>query len=84
MRRSRLALFVVLAMSVLAYSGSNAWAQAACAVNLAVHPHARILLHHKTIAQCVSGAAGCKCVSCYGFDGAVYSYCNSLWAPIPH
>ena len=83
MRRSRLSLFVILALSVLAYSGSNAWAQG-CAVNLSVHNHASILLKHMRLAQCVSGVAGCKCVSCYGFGGAVYTYCNPLWAPIPH
>ncbi len=83
MSRRRLGLFVVIATFVLAYSGSNAWAQA-CAVNLWVHPHAKIVLKHRVLAQCVSGAAGCKCVSCYGLDGGVYTYCNSLFAPIPH
>ena len=38
---------------------------------------AKILLRHKVLAQCVSGAAGCKCVSCYGFGGGVYTYCNA-------
>ena len=56
----------------------------ACAVGLSVHNHARIVLHHKTIATCSSKMDGCKCVSCYGLDGKVYSACYPLLAGIPH
>jgi hypothetical protein len=43
MRRSRLLLYVALALSGLVYSGSNAWAQR-CAVQLSVHPYATVFL----------------------------------------
>lgn len=83
MRRFRLSLYLALALSGLVSSGS-AWAGwPACAVGLSVHNHARIVLHHKTIAKCMAGAAGCKCVSCYGLTGGVYSACYSLLASIP-
>ena len=83
MRRFGLSLGVALA---LVYSGS-AWAAGltwpACAVGTSVHNHARILLHHKTIAKCDGKTAGCKCVSCYNLDGSVYSACYALVAPMP-
>jgi hypothetical protein len=82
MRRIRLALCAALALSAFGYSGSSAWA-GACAVQLAVHNHASIWLNGKRLAQCVSGASGCKCVSCYNFDGSVYAACYPLVAPIP-
>jgi hypothetical protein len=82
MRRYRLSLYVVLALSVLAYSGSFARADV-CAVNLSAHNHASILLKHKRIAKCMGGD-GCKCVSCYNLDGSVFSACFPLVAGIPH
>jgi hypothetical protein len=82
MRRIKLSLCLALALSGLTYSGAQA-ASLACAVGMNVHNHAWILLHHHRLAQCVSGAAGCKCVSCYNWAGAVYSTCYSLVAPIP-
>jgi hypothetical protein len=55
----------------LGYSTSQAQAlpSLACAVGLNVHPGARILLNHHTIARCTAGGAGCKCVSCYDLNG---------------
>jgi hypothetical protein len=83
MRRFALSTGFALAFSGLALSGS-AWAVTwpACAVGTSVNNHARIMLNHKTIASC-SGAAGCKCVSCYNLDGSVYSACYALVAPMP-
>jgi hypothetical protein len=84
MRLSRLSLCLAvigLTMS-LGYSTSQAL-PGACAVGVNVHPGARILLNHRTIARCASGQAGCKCVSCYNLDGSVYSACYPLVAPIP-
>jgi hypothetical protein len=86
MRLYRLAICLAvigLTMS-LGYSTSQAQAlpSLACAVGLNVHPGARILLHHHTIAQC-TGAAGCKCVSCYNLNGSVSALCFPLVAPIP-
>ena len=49
MRRSRLLLYVALALSGLVYSGSNAWAQR-CAVQLSVHPYATVFLWGRPIA----------------------------------
>ena len=78
MRRYRLSLYVALAVAGLVYSGSNASAQSWCAVQYTVHNSARILLNHKTIASCTSGAAGCECVSCYTLTGSVSSACYAL------
>ena len=84
MRRLRLSLCLALALSGLSYSVANAW-PLNCAVGLSVHNHARIVLNGKTLAQCQSGANGCKCVSCYDLSGAVYSACYPLFAAgIPH
>ena len=85
MRRFGLSLCAAFALSVLVGSAS-AWAAmpGACAVGLSVHNHARIVLHHKTIATCSSKTDGCKCVSCYGLDGKVYSACYPLVAGVPH
>ena len=87
MRRYRLAMCLAvigLTMS-LGYSTSQAQAlpSLACAVGLNVHPGAWILLHHRPIARCMSGGAGCKCVSCYNFNGSVSALCFPLIAPIP-
>jgi hypothetical protein len=76
-------LGVAIALAGLVYSGSNAWAQSWCAVQTSVHNHASIMLKHKKLARCMSGAAGCKCVSCYDFTGAVSTVCAALVAPIP-
>ncbi len=81
MRRIQLSVGLALAMSVAAFTGAQA--QTWCAVGTSVHNHARIVLHHHTLAKCVSGAAGCKCVSCYNLDHSVYSACYALVAPIP-
>ena len=83
MRRSRLLLYVALALSGLVYSGSNAWAQR-CAVQLSVHPYATVFLWGRPIAHCMSGAGGCKCVSCWGLNGAVNAACYPLAGPIPY
>lgn len=83
MRRLGLSLFLALALSGAGYSGAQAW-PLSCAVGLSVHNHARIMLKGKTLAQCQSGASGCKCVSCYDLSGAVYSACYPLVASIPH
>jgi hypothetical protein len=84
MRRYRLSLCLVLALAGLAYSGSNASAQSWCAVQTAVHSNASLWLNGKKLTQCMAGAAGCKCVSCYTVGGAVYSACYPLVAAIPH
>ncbi len=83
MRRFGLSVGLALALSGVAFSGSAFAAWPACAVGTSVHNHARILLHGKTIASCMSGANGCKCVSCYNLDGSVYSACYALVAPMP-
>ena len=85
MRLYRLAMCLAvigLTMS-LGYSTSQAQAlpSLACAVGLNVHPGARIVLNHHTIAQC-TGAAGCKCVSCYNLNGSVSALCFPLVAPV--
>ena len=83
MRRYRFSLCLAFTLTAgLVFSGSQAFAQA-CAVGLNIHPHARILLNHHTIAQC-NAAAGCKCVSCTNLGGSVSSVCYPLAAPIPH
>jgi hypothetical protein len=85
MRRSRLLLYVALALSGIIYSGgSNARAHMGCAVQLSVHPYATVFLWGRPIAHCVSGAAGCKCVSCWGPAGGVHAACYPLLTPIPH
>jgi hypothetical protein len=86
MRRYRLSIclaVVGLAMS-LGYSTSQAQGlpSLACAVGMNIHPGARILLNHHTIAQCTSNG-GCKCVSCYNLNGSVSAVCYPLIAPIP-
>src|ERR1700680_2917627 len=63
MRRIQLSVGLALALSVVAFTGAQA--QVWCAVGTSVHNHARIMLHHKTLAKCDSNANGCKCVSCY-------------------
>ena len=70
---------VGLAMG-LGYSTSQAL-PGACAVGVNVHPGARILLGHHTIARCTS-SGGCKCVSCYDLNGSVTAVCYPLMAPI--
>jgi hypothetical protein len=78
MRHLRLSVCLALAVSAFSFSAANAL-PLNCAVNVAAHNHARIVLHGKTLAQCQSGAAGCKCVSCYDLSGAVYSACYPLF-----
>jgi hypothetical protein len=80
--RLSMGLAVVGLATALGYSPSQAL-PGACAVGLNVHPGARIVLHHRTIARCTAGGAGCKCVSCYNLDGSVYSACYALVTPIP-
>jgi len=87
MRVYRLAMCLAvigLTMS-LWYSTSQAQAlpSLACAVGLNVHPGARIVLNHHTIARCTAGGAGCKCVSCYNLNGSVSALCFPLVTPIP-
>jgi hypothetical protein len=75
---------IAIALAVgLVYSTSQALAQA-CAVGMNIHHGAWIVLHHQPLTRCVSGAAGCKCVSCYNFNGSVSAVCYPLAAPIPH
>src|SRR5262249_36895558 len=86
MRVNRLAVYlgvIGLTMS-LGYSTSHAQAlpSLACAVGLNVHPGARIVLNHHTIAQC-TGAACWKGVSCYNFNGSVSAIGFPLVTPIP-
>jgi hypothetical protein len=81
MRRIQLSVGLALALSVAAFTGAQA--QVWCAVGTSVHNHARIVLHHKTLAKCDSNANGCKCVSCYNLDHSVSSMCFSLVAPMP-
>jgi len=81
MRRIRLSLCVAVALSALAYSGAQA-AGLNCAVGITVNNKASIWLHHPKLASC-SGAFGCKCVSCYDWNGTVYSACYPLVAPGP-
>ena len=87
MRFYRIAIFLAaLGLTTsLGYSPSQAQAlpSLACAVGLNVHLGARILLNHHTIAQCTAGGAGCKCVSCYNFNGSVSALCFPLVTPIP-
>jgi hypothetical protein len=87
MRVYRLAMyFAVIGLATsLGYSTSQAQAlpSLACAVGLNVHPGARIVLNHHTIAQCTAGGAGCKCVSCYNLNGSVSALCFPLVTPIP-
>ena len=70
-----------VALSALAYSGAQA-AGLNCAVGITVNNKASIWLHHHKIASC-SGAFGCKCVSCYDWNGTVYSACYPLVAQGP-
>jgi hypothetical protein len=82
MRRRGLLLCMAIALTAgLVWSGSPAAAEP-CAVGVNVHNHARIVLKHKSLAQCNS-AAGCKCVSCYNLDKSVSSACYPLVAAIP-
>lgn len=83
MRRYRLPLYFVFALSGLVYSGSNARAQV-CAVQLSVPNHAWVTLYGHRLAQCVAGDAGCKCVTCPGIFTPVYTACFPLAAPIPY
>jgi hypothetical protein len=80
--RLSMGLAVVGLATALGYSPSQAL-PGACAVGLNVHPGARIVLHHRTIARCTAGGAGCKCVSCYNLNGSVYSACYPLVTSIP-
>jgi hypothetical protein len=82
MRRLSMLVAVIGLTMGLGYSAAQA-VPGACAVGVNVHPGARILLNHHTIARCTPGGAGCKCVSCYNLDGSVYSACYPLAAPIP-
>ena len=82
MRRIRFSLYVALALSALAYSGSAVKAEP-CTVGLNVHSHAWILYKGKKLARCESGSPGCKCVSCYNLDGSVSAACFPLVASIP-
>ena len=85
MRRYRLSICLAVLGLSIALGCSTSQAQGipgACAVGVNVHPGARILLNHHTIAQC-TGAAGCKCVSCYNLNGSVSAVCYPLVAPIP-
>jgi hypothetical protein len=84
MRRSRLLLYFAVALSGIIYFGGSAWAHMGCAVQLSVHPHATVFLWGRPIAHCVSGAAGCKCVSCWGPVSGVHAACYPLLGPIPH
>jgi hypothetical protein len=77
MLRFRLALSVVLALAVVAFAGSFARADV-CAVGYPLHARASVWLHHHKLAQC-GGGTGCKCVSCYGWSGGVYSVCYPTW-----
>jgi hypothetical protein len=81
MRRIQLSVGLAVAMSLAAFTGAQA--QTWCAVGTSVHNHARIVLHHKTLAKCDAGANGCKCVSCYNLDKSVSSMCFALVAPMP-
>jgi hypothetical protein len=82
MRRFRLLVYFALALSGLVYSGgSHAWAQM-CTVQLSVPPHATVFLYGRPIAHCMPGAAGCKCVSCWGLAGGVHAACYPLVCPI--
>jgi len=80
MRRHRFSLLLLLA-SVLAFAASNVRAEP-CAVQLNVHNHAWVVLKHKKLTQC-TGAAGCKCVSCWNADHSVSAMCYALVAPAP-
>jgi hypothetical protein len=86
MRVYRLAVYLAVIVLTISFGYSKSQAQAlpslACAVGVNVHPGARILLNHHTIAQC-TGAAGCKCVSCYNFNGSLSALCFPLVTPIP-
>ena len=81
MRRLGLSFGLALAISGLAFTAANADGLN-CAVNTSAHNHARIMLHHHTLAKC-AGAMGCKCVSCYGLDGKPYSQCYPLVVAMP-
>ena len=86
MRVYRLAVRLAVIGLTMSAGYSTSQVQAlplACSVGLNIHPGARILLHHHTIAQCTAGGAGCKCVSCYNFNGSVSALCFPLVAPIP-
>ena len=80
MRRFGLSVGFALALSGLAFSAAQA--QTWCAVGTTVHNHARIVLHHKTLARCAA-AAGCKCVSCYNLNKSVSSTCFPLVVAMP-
>ena len=87
MRVYRLAMGLAVIGLTMSLGYSTPQAQAlpslACAVGLNVHPGARIVLNHHTIAQCTAGGAGCKCVSCYNLNGSVSALCFPLVAPVP-
>jgi hypothetical protein len=72
---------VGLAMG-LVWSASQASAEP-CMIMANVHNRAWTALHRHRLTQCNSGQAGCKCVSCYNFNGSVSSACYPLLAPIP-
>ena len=82
MRRYRFSLGVALALASLAVAGTKVSAEP-CKIGLNVHNHAWIVFKHKKLAQCLSGPAGCKCVSCWNLDGSVSSACFPLVAPAP-
>ena len=75
MRRFSMFLAVIGLTMGLGYSTSQAL-PGACAVGVNVHPGARIVLAHHTIAEsAIPAEPRCKCVSCYNLDGSVYSAC---------
>jgi len=78
----RFSLCLAVAVAALAYAGSKASAEP-CTVGLNVHNHARIMFKHKTLTQCMAGAAGCKCVSCWNADHSVSAMCFALVIPAP-
>ena len=78
MRRFGLSMSLAVALAGISFSAANAM-PFACAVDTAAHPHARVMLHGKTIASCMAGSPGCKCVSCYDLAGGVTSACYPLY-----
>jgi hypothetical protein len=85
MRVYRLAMCLAVIGLTMSVGYSTSQVQAlplACSVGMNIHPGARVLLHHHTIAQCTAGG-GCKCVACYNLNGSVSALCFPLRAPIP-
>lgn len=82
MRHYRLSLCVALALAGFAFAASTARAEP-CTISLNVHNNAWVLLKHKKLAQCKSGPAGCKCVSCWNADHTASAMCFPLVVPAP-